>query len=87
MNTVGIICSIIAAITGAASLIIAILTRRDSKRNLVKQIEKKDRQINEFDNRLFRQFGASYSGRGSINPLEEKKRRLQSEIDYLKKML
>lgn len=87
MDIVVLVCSIIAAVTGVASLIVAILTRKDGKRNLLKQIEKKERNINEIDNYLFRKFGASYSGRGPINTLEDKKRQLKSEADYLKKLL
>jgi len=60
---------------------------RDSKRNLLKKIEKKERKINEIDNRLFRTFGADYSGRGPINSLEEKKHRQQSDVNYLKRLL
>ena len=87
MDIVILVCSIIAAITGVASLIVSILTRKDSKRSLLKQIEKKEHKINEIDNSLFRVFGASYSGIGPINSLEEKKSYLQSEVDYLKKLL
>jgi len=87
VDLVVLVCSIIAAVTGVASLIVAILTRKDCKRSLFKQIEKKEHQINEIDNRLFRQFGANYSCRGPINSLEEKKRKLQSEVDYLNKLL
>jgi len=87
MDTVGIICSIIAAFASIITVIFSYLMWRDSKRNLFKQIEKRERMINEIDNRLFRQFGASYSGRGPINTLENKKRRLKSEANYLKKLL
>lgn len=87
MDVVVLVCSIIAAITGVASLIVAILTRKDSKRSLLKQIDKREREISDIDNCLFRRFGPDYSGRGFINPLEEKKRKLQSEVDYLNKLL
>lgn len=87
MDIVVLVCSIIAAVTGVASLIVAILTRNDGKRSLFKQIEKKEHQINEINNSLFRRFGADYSSRGPINSLEEKKRKLQSEVVYLKKLL
>lgn len=87
MDIVVLVCSIIAAATGVASLIVAILTRKDGKRNLLRQIDKKEHQINGIDNSLFRRFGADYYSRGPIYPLEEKKRKLQSEVDYLKKLL
>lgn len=87
MDIVVLVCSIIAAVTGVASLIVAILTRKDGKRSLLKQIEKKEHQINEIESSLFRRFGANYSARGPVNSLEEKKRKLQSEVDYLNKLL
>lgn len=87
MNTISIICSIIAAAASIITVIFSFMMWRDSKRNLLKKIEKKERKINEIDNHLFRTFGADYSGRGPINSLEEKKRRQQSEVNYLKRLL
>lgn len=87
MDIVVLVCSVIAAVTGVASLIVAILTRKDGKRSLLKQIDKREREISDIDNRLFLRFGSDYSGRGPINPLEEKKRKLQSEINYRKRLL
>ena len=87
MDIAGVVCSIIAAFTGIITVIFSYLMWRDNKRNLLKKIEKKEREINEIDNRRFRTFGPDYSGRGPINPLEAKKRKLQSEVDYLNKLL
>ena len=87
MDIVVLVCSIIAAITGVASLIVAILTRHDSKRSLLRQIDRREQEINEIDNRIFRLYGPDYSGRGPINSFEAKKRKLQSEVDYLNKLL
>lgn len=87
MDIVVLVCSIIAAVTGVASLIVAILTRKDGKRSLLRQFDRKEREINEIDNRIFRLYGPDYSGRGPINSFEAKKRKLQSEVDYLNKLL
>ena len=86
MDTVGIICSIIAAVTGVASLIVAILTRHDSKRNLLKQIEKKEHKINKIENQLFLQRRSNFWGLCD-GELKMKQDKLWSEIDYLKRLL
>lgn len=87
MDIVVLVCSIIAAVTGVASLIVAILTRKDGKRNLIRQIDRKQQENREIDNSIFRIYGPDYSDSGLINPLEAKKRKLQSEVNYLKKLL
>ncbi|MBD5371363.1 MAG: hypothetical protein HDR80_09520 [Bacteroides sp.] len=86
MDIVVLICSIIAAITGVASLIVAILTRHDSKRSLLKQIEKKEHKINKIENQLFLQRRSNFWGWGD-GELKMKQDKLQSEINYLKKLL
>lgn len=86
MDTIGIISSIIAAITGVASLIIAIHTRRDSKRSLLKQIEKKKHKINKIEDQLFLQRRYNFWGYGD-GELKIKQDKLRSEIDYLKRLL
>lgn len=83
MDTIGIICSIIAAM----GTVFSFLMWRDSKRNILKKIEKKENKISNLQNSLYRKYGLSYSGRGYLDPLEVKKRKLQSEVDYLKKLL
>ncbi len=86
MDIVVLVCSIIAAITGVASLIVAILTRHDSKRSLLKQIEKKEHKINKIGNQLFLQRRSNFWGWGD-GELKIKQNKLQSEVDYLKKLL
>lgn len=86
MDIVVLVCSIIAAITGVASLIVAILTRHDSKRSLLKQIEKKEYRINKIENQLFLQRRSNIWGWGD-GELKMKQAKLQSEIDYLKRLL
>lgn len=86
MDIVVLICSIIAAVTGVASLIVAILTRHDSKRSLLKQIKKKEYRINKIENQLSLQRRSNIWGWGD-GELKMKQGKLQSEIDYLKKLL
>lgn len=86
MDIVVLVCSIIAAITGVASLIVAILTRHDSKRSLLKQIEKKEHKINKIENQLFLQRRSNFRDWGD-GELKMKQDKLQSEIDYLKRLL
>ena len=86
MDIVILVCSIIAAITGVASLIVAILTRHDSKRSLLKQIEKKEYRINKIENQLLLQRRSNIWGWGD-GELKMKQDKLHSEIDYLKRLL
>ena len=86
MDTVGIICSIIAAFAGIITVIFSYLMWRDSKRNILKQIEKKHHNINQIENQLFLQRRSNIWGWGD-GELKMKQDKLQSEIDYLKRLL
>lgn len=87
MNTLGILGSIIAAVTGIVTVLFSWSTWHDSKRNILKRIDKKEREISEINRRLNNIYGPCYSSRGPIHPLEAKKQKLQSEVDYLNKLL
>lgn len=86
MDTVGIICSIIAAFAGIITVIFSYLMWRDSKRSLLKQIEKKKHRINRIEDQLFLQRRSNFGGWGD-SELKMKQDKLQSEINYLKKLL
>lgn len=86
MDTVGIICSIIAAFAGIITVIFSYLMWLDSKRNILKHIEKKHHQINQIENQLFLQRRSYFWGWGD-GELKMKQDKLQSEIDYLKRLL
>lgn len=86
MDTVGIICSIIAAFAGIITVIFSYLMWRDSKRNILKQIEKKHHKINQIEDQLFLQRRSNFWGYGD-GELKIKQDKLQSEIDYLKRLL
>lgn len=86
MDTVGIICSIIAAFAGIITVIFSYLMWRDSKRNILKKIENKEHKINQIENKLFLQRRSNFWGWGD-GELKMKQNKLQSEVDYLKKLL
>ena len=86
MDTVGIICSILAAFAGIITVIFSYLMWRDSKRNILKQIEKKHHKINQIENQLFLQRRSNFWGYGD-GELKIKQEKLRSEIDYLKRLL
>lgn len=84
MDSVGIICSIIAAFGSIIAVIFSYLSWRDSRRNLLKKIDKRMRMINKIENQLFLQERSSFWRCG--DDLKIKKDKLQSEVDYLKKL-
>ena len=86
MDTVGIICSIIAAFAGIITVIFSYLMWRDSKRCILKRIEKKRRKINKIEDELYLQRRSNFWGYGD-GELKIKQDKLQSEIDYLKRLL
>lgn len=83
MDIAVLVCSIIAAM----GTVFSFLMWRDSKRNILKKIEKKDNKINKIQTMLNNKYGFWYSERGPLDPLEIKKRKLQSEVERLKKLL
>lgn len=85
METIGIISSVIAAITGILSIW---YTKRMSKGNIRRRIEKKQKEISEIDNQLSRKFGLNDNGYGrTITSLDKRKEKLLSEIEELNKEL
>ena len=83
MDIAVLVCSIIAAL----GTMFSFLMWHDSKGNIIKKIEKKENKINKIQTKLNNKYGLWYSERGPLDPLEIKKRKLQSEVDYLKKLL
>lgn len=85
METIGIISSVIAAITGILSIW---YTKRMSKGNIRRRIEKKQKEISEIDNQLSRKFGLNDNGYGrTITSLDKRKEKLLSKIEDLNKEL
>ena len=54
MNNIGIIASVIAAV---ATIIMLFFSIRNSKGNLTKRIERKERKINKIENSYWRKYG------------------------------
>ena len=81
MNNIGIIASVIAAV---ATIIMLFFSIRNSKGNLTKRIERKERKINKIKNRYWRKYGPmadiSY-------PTVRKLERLNNGIAKLKKRI
>ena len=84
MELLGIILSAIAAIAAVATLWFSV---RTSKGNIHKRIKRKEEQIREIDNKLIFKYGLNrgtgYTG-GPITSLDEKRVRLQQEINELR---
>ena len=85
MNSIGIIASIIAAITGIAGMIIGIITLRNSKGNVIKRIERKEQQIYEIEQQFTKEYGlfADIRRHPSSFIIEQ----LQNQINELKKRI
>ena len=84
MEIIGIIASVIAAV---AAIIALWYTIGASKGNILKRIDRKERQIQEIDNQLVRLYGLNRGSGGFITPLDAKKSKLKAEIAELKRRL
>ena len=83
MNEIGIIASVIAAI---AAIIALIFTIRNRKGNVVKRIERKQDQIHKIENQFYRSYGLN-ANMGMHYPTSSKKRKLEEEIEELRKKI
>ncbi len=83
MNEIGIIASVIAAI---AAIITLIFTIRNSKGNVIKQIERKQRQIQDLNTQFARTYGLN-ANMSMHYPFWERKEQLEKEIQELKKRI
>lgn len=83
MNNIGIIASVIAAVVAIITLFFTI---RNSKGNVIKRIEHKQRQIQDLENQLYRTYGLNANMRMHY-PTQEKKDKLEKEIQELKKRI
>lgn len=84
MEEVGIIASMIAAVAAIATLYFSV---RTSKGNILKRIDRKEQQIREIDLKLALRHGLNRGTGGPITPHDEKRRRLQEEINELRRKL
>ena len=83
METIGIIASVIAAISAIITLIFTI---RNSKGNIVKRIERKQQQVQDLEQRLYRTHGLN-ANIGMYPPFWKKKEKLEREIEELRKKI
>ena len=84
MEMIGIISSIVAAIAALATLWFSL---RTSKGGILRRIDKKEAQIRKIDEQQIRMYGLNGRSRNVITPLDEKRKRLQSEINELKRLI
>ena len=83
MNEIGIIASVIAAI---AAIITLIFTIRNSKGNVIKRIERKQRQIQDLNTQFARTYGLN-ANMSMHYPFWTKKDKLEAEINELRKKI
>ncbi len=83
MEEVGIIASVVAAIAAVLTLVVSI---RNTKGNILKRIERKERQIQDIENFQCRKYGLN-RGSNIITPLDARTHKLQSEVEELRKKL
>ena len=84
MEKIGIISSVIAAVAAIATLWSSL---RTSKGNMLRRIDKKEAQIRKIIDQQIRMYGLNGRSNNVITPLDEKRNRLQSEINELKRKL
>lgn len=83
MNDIGIIASVIAAVVAIITLFFTI---RNSKGNVIKRIERKQNQIHEIENQFYRSYGLN-ANMSMHYPTSAKKRKLEEEIEELRKKI
>lgn len=83
MNNIGIIASVIAAVVAIITLFFTI---RNSKGNVIKRIERKQRKIQKIDNQFYREFGLN-ANTSTHYPTLMKKEKLEAEINELRKKI
>ncbi len=86
MNDIGTIASIVAAITGIVAMITGIIAIRNSKGNVIKRIERKQRKIQEIGNQFARTYGLN-SNVSMHYPTYSKMSKLQKDIEELNKRI
>ena len=82
VSVVGAVASIIAAVAGVVTYT---FTKRMSKGNIKRQIAKKERQISDIQNQIYRRYGLNDNGTGrAMTSLDYKKAKLLAEIEDLR---
>lgn len=85
--TIGVIGTIASIIAAVVAYITLRFTVRNSKGYILKQIDKKKKQISEIDIRIVNAYGLNRGQCHPITPLDEQKERLEAEINELQRKL
>lgn len=80
------IIGIVTVIGAAAAVVGTIYAIRSSKGSILRRIDRKEAQIRKIEHALILKYGLN-RGFGPIDPLDEKKSRLQNQIAELKRRL
>ena len=84
MDTLGEIASVVAAL---AAIITLWVTIRNSKGNILKRIDKKEKQLKIIEQEQYLKYGVHRPIGGPVTPLEMKMARLKREIAELRRKL
>lgn len=85
--TIGVIGTIASIIAAVVAYITLRFTVRNSKGYILKQIDKKKKQISEIDIRIVNAYGLNRGQCHPITLLDEQKERLEAEINELQRKL
>ena len=83
MESIGVIASVIAAIAAVLTLVVTI---RNTKASILRRIDSKERYVHKIENDQYREYGLNRRS-NVITPMDEKKHKLQSEINELRRRL
>ena len=86
MNDIGTIASIVAAITGIVAMFTGIISVRNSKGNIIKQIEQKQKQIHDLEQNFCKTYGLNDDMKRHYS-IQIKKEKLENEIEELRKRI
>ena len=82
VSLVGAAASVIAAVAGVVTYK---FTKKMSRGNIRRQIAKKERQISDIQNQIYRRYGLNDNGTGrAMTSLDYKKAKLLAEIEDLR---
>ncbi len=80
MDYIGTIAAIVGAVTGIIAL-------RDSKRYILRRIDKKQKKIRKIDYELDCKYGLNRGCGGYYSPLHQQRDKLQEEVEELHRLL
>lgn len=78
---------IVKIIGACAAIIGTCYTISNSKKSILRKIDRKEAQIHKINQELALRYGLNRGGGHPITPLDEKKQRLENQIAELKRLL